>query len=166
MEKKKQNQPKHHAAKNKLAVKARRKKIIKGILEGKTQKEIAEDTDLSPKTGRQQVAAILSEPDIKECFKAILDKAVPDDTLADKYVQLLESQKVISANVIAQSGEGMADAHAMTKDFIEVPDCMAQLNTANSIAKLKGYMVEKRDNKHTFDGSIMAAVAKQLSGEK
>ena len=60
----------------------------------------------------------------------------------NKYRELLGATKVISANVIAPNGEGMADAHSMTKDFIEVTDFAVQLKANDSISKLKGLVVD------------------------
>ena len=54
-----QNQPRHHAAKSKVACALRRKKILKGLMEGKTQKQAGIEAGLSPKTADKQVSAIL-----------------------------------------------------------------------------------------------------------
>ena len=54
--KKKQNQPRHHAAKSKVACALRRKKILKGLMEGKTQKQAGIEAGLSPKTADKQVS--------------------------------------------------------------------------------------------------------------
>ena len=141
----KQNQPKHHVGKSKPMVELRRKKIIKAIAEGKTRKDAGIDVGLSPKTAESQVSQILSEPKVREAFKDLLDKVISDDYQASKYKEGLEATKVISANVIASNGEGMADANSMTKDFIEVPDYPTQLRANDSISKLKGYLSDKHD---------------------
>jgi hypothetical protein len=141
--KKKQNQPKTQAAKGKKVVEARRKKILKALAEGKTQKQAGIEAGLSPKTAESQVSKTLKDPKVKQCFAALLDKVVSDERLANKYSDLLDATKVISCNIIAKDGEGMADANSMTRDFVDVPDCATQLRTADSIAKLKGHMVDK-----------------------
>jgi DNA-binding CsgD family transcriptional regulator len=158
--KKKQNQPKHHASKSKAACALRRKKIIKAIAEGKTQKQAGIKAGLNPKTAQAQVSQILLEPNTQSSFKALLDKVISDDRLSEKYSQLLESKKCISAMVIAPNGEGMKDANSMTKDFVEVDDCAVQLKAADSISKLKGHLVEKVDVNHNIDKNLFDAARK------
>lgn len=162
VEKKKQNQPKKHAAKTKAICKARRRKIIKALSEGKTLKAAGVAGGLSEKTAPAQVSEILKEPETQASFKALLDKVIPDTVQASKYLECLAATKVISAMVIAGDGEGMKDANSMTRDFVEVPDYATQLKTNDSISKLKGHLVEK----HEMDvsGALMTLVAKQLSG--
>lgn len=158
--KKAQVQPKTHAAKSKEAVKRRRKTIIKALAEGKTNKEAGIIAGLSPKTAPAQVTAILKEPETQNSFKALLDKYVPDEVLGEKYKSLLESKKCISAMVVSPSGEGMKDANSMSKDFIEVDDCAVQLKAADSIAKLKGHMIEK----HSVGVEGIESILRRLDG--
>ena len=139
---KKQNQPRSHAAKNRAASALRRKRIIRDVAGGKTLKQAGVNAGLNPKTAESQVSQILKEPKVIESFRALLDKVCPDSKLAAKYDALLEAKKVISAMVISPNGEGMKDANTMTKDFIEVDDCAVQLKCADSIAKLKGHLIE------------------------
>lgn len=61
-----------------------------------------------------------------------------DHKLISKLSEGLEATKVISANVIAKNGEGMADANSMTKDFIDVPDMPTQHKFLDTALKLKG----------------------------
>lgn len=165
--KRKQNQPPHHAAKSKQAVKLRRKRIIKAIAQdGKTLKQAGIEAGLSPKTAAQQVCGILNEPDVKATFKALLDAAVPDSDLSTKYKELLSSKKVISAMVMAS--DGMKDAGSMTKDFIEVDDCATQLRTADSVSKLKGHLVDRHAQTGKDDGPVVIRVVysdKKPNGE-
>jgi len=137
--KKKQVQPKTHAGKSKQATKLRRKKILNSILNGKTQQQAGIEAGLSPKTAPAQVTAILKEPETRATFFDLLHKAVPDDFHANTFRECMEATKVISANIIAKGGEGMADAHSMTKDFIDVPDYAVRRASAVDVAKLKGY---------------------------
>lgn len=161
--KKKQNQPRHHAAKSKAATTLRRKKIIKAIAEGKTLRQAAIEAGLSPKTAPAQVNAILNEPETAKDLKALLDEVIPDSVLSAKYQELLNSKKVISAMIISYDGEGMKDANSMTKDFIEVDDYAVQLRTADSISKLKGYLVDR--NEHTGKNGRPILLA-QMSDEE
>lgn len=142
-EKKKQNQPKHHASKSKEIAKLRRKKIIKDIAKGKTKRQAGINAGLSPKTASAQVTAILNEPETKKSFQQMLIDICPDDFHSQTYRDCMEAMKVISANIIALSGEGMADAHGTTKDFIDVPDYPTRLKAADSVSKLKGYVSDK-----------------------
>jgi len=153
----KQNQPKHHAVKNKVAVKARRKKIVKAISEGKTNRQAGIEAGLNPNNADNQVSQILSEPKVKACFAAILDKVIPDERLSNKYSDLLECTKVISANIVSINGEGMKDADSMTRDFIDVPDYATQLRAADSVAKLKGHLKdkEKGDGPQIRDSNVI-----------
>lgn len=148
--KKKQVQPKTHAGKSRQVAAKRREKIIKSIIAGDTQIEAGIKAGLSPKTAQQQVSNILLEPCVRVTFQELLHKAVPDEYQAKKYREVMEATKVISVNVIAKSGEGMADANSMTKDFIDVPDYPTQLRANDSISKLKGYL----DDKETITGPV------------
>lgn len=163
-EKKKQVQPKRHAGKSKAVVKARREKIIKAIAAGKTQQEAGVEAGLSPKSARQQAGEILSEPCVKKSFLELLHEAVPNDMQTNKYRELLGATKVISANVIAPNGEGMVDAHSMTKDFIEVPDFAVQLKANDSISKLKGLVVDKSQHGLTAESVelLIAALPQEI----
>lgn len=162
-EKKKQVQPKRHAGKSKAVVKARREKIIKAIAAGKTQQEAGVEAGLSPKSARQQAGEILSEPCVKKSFLELLHEAVPNDMQTNKYRELLGATKVISANVISPSGEGMKDANSMTKDFIDVPDYAVQLKANDSISKLKGYVVDK--SQHGLDERVLSILCSILPSE-
>ena len=142
--KKKQVQPKTHAGKTKAVVNARRKKIIKAISEGKTQKQAGVEAGLNPNSAQQQTSQILLEPCVKKSFLEILNDKVPDDFHSNVYREGMEANKVISANVIAPNGEGMKDANSMTKDFIEVPDHPTRIKAADSVSKLKGLVVDKQ----------------------
>lgn len=161
--KKKQVQPKTHACKNREVAKARREKIIKGLVEGKTQEQVGIEAGLSPKTARGQVSMILMEPGVKKTFLELLHESVPDASQTNKYQELLEATKVISANVIAKNGEGMADANSMTKDFIEVPDYAVQLKANDSIAKMKGYVIDKQQ--HGLDDRVLSVLCSVLPEE-
>ena len=128
-EKRKQVQPKHHAAKSKLIAQARRKKIIEGIIEGKTQKQAGIETGLNPNSAERQVSTILKEPEVQKTFRQLLDAQIPDKKLTSKYDSLLESKKYLPTS------EGLTP----------VEDCSVQLRAADSVAKLKGYLVDRAE---------------------
>lgn len=152
---KKQNQPRHHAAKSKTAVKLRRKIIIKALAEGKTQTQAGIEAGLSPKTACAQVNSILKNPETLEAFNTLLNETIPDKEQADKYKECLNATKVISAMVIAPNGEGMKDANSMTRDFVEVPDFITRLKANDSISKLKGHLVDRSEVGLKDNGQIL-----------
>ncbi len=155
-EKKKQNQPKHHAGKSREVVKARRNKILKAMAKGnKTQKQVGIEAGLSPNSAGEQVHQILQNPSIKKSFQELLNETIPDDRQANKYLECLDATKVISANVIASNGE--------TKDFINVPDYAVQLKANDSISKLKGYVVDK--SQHGLDERVLSILCSILPSE-
>jgi DNA-binding CsgD family transcriptional regulator len=138
----KQNQPKTHALKSRVACKLRRKKIIKALAEGKTNKQAGIEAGLNPNTAHSQVSQILNEPNVQSSFKALLDAAVPDKLLTAKYNQLLESKKVISAMV--------------------VDDCAVQLKCADSISKLKGHLID--NIQHSVSGNLADLMRQHIAG--
>lgn len=142
---KKQNQPKTHASKSKAACKIRRRKIIRALAEGKTNKQAGIEAGLSPKTAPAQVTAILKEPETQSTFQELLKEVIPDDLQTSKYLECLNATKCISAMVVAPGGEGMKDANSMTKDFVEVPDYPTRLRANDSISKLKGHLIERSE---------------------
>ena len=128
-EKRKQVQPKHHAGKSKLIVQARRKKIIREIIAGKTQEQAGIEAGLNAKTACSQVSRILEEPQTQRTFLHLLNKQIPDKKLTSKYDKLLESKKYLPTS------EGLTP----------VEDCSVQLRAVDSVAKLKGYLIDKSE---------------------
>jgi len=99
----------------------------------------------------------LKKPEVSEAFSQLIDRYCPDSLIGDTYLECMTATKVISANIIAKNGEGMADANSMTKDFVDVPDYPTRLKAADSVTKLKGYMVDNHNV--NVDGASMAEVA-------
>lgn len=84
--------------------------------------------------------------DVLKEFDSLVEEFLPDRKLLECLDEGLRSTKCISAMVVAPSGEEMADAHGMTKDFVEVPDYMARHKYLDTALKLKGrYPNEKQD---------------------
>jgi phage terminase small subunit len=74
------------------------------------------------------------------------ERGLTDERLLDVLSDGLKANKVISAMVVAAGGTGMADAHSMTKDFVEVEDHFVRHKFLDTALKLKGsYPVEKKD---------------------
>jgi hypothetical protein len=92
----------------------------------------------------------------------IMDKAnVTDTKLIQKLSEGLDSTKVISANIIAPSGEGMKDADSMTKDFVDVPDFATRHKYLETGLKLRGHLKEKLDVNVNIDLADRIAQARR-----
>lgn len=76
----------------------------------------------------------------KAIEEALENSGITDELLTNKLKEGLDATKVISANVIAPDGEGMADANSMTKDFIDVPDFPTRHKYLETGLKLKGHL--------------------------
>jgi len=133
-EKRKQAQPKHHAGKSKLIVQARRKKIIEGIINGKTQKQAGIESGLSSKTVESQVCEILKEPKVQESFQKLLDKIIPDEVLGHKINTLLHAKET----------KYFADKGIVT-DQRDVDALSIQADMTKHVTKLKGYLIDKSE---------------------
>lgn len=148
----KQVQPKKHASKTKTAVKARRKKIIKSIIEGKTEKQAGIDAGLSPKTSEAQVCEILKEPEVRQTMTAMLEKAgITDEFLGKLHREQCYATKVISAI-------GGKEANGGTVDFVDVPDNTARINAMKLAYQIKGHLVEKTETKHSGNIGVTVQV--------
>jgi len=67
------------------------------------------------------------------------EMGLSDHHLVKKLKAGLDATKVISCNIIAKDGEGMADAHSVTKDFIDVEDYPTRHKYLKTALKLKGH---------------------------
>jgi len=63
--------------------------------------------------------------------------------LVKKLNEGLDATKVISCNIIAKDGEGMADAHSMTKDFIDIEDYPTRHKYIELAFKVRGLLRDK-----------------------
>ncbi len=141
-------QPSRQAAKSKIAVQMRRKKIIKALADGKTLKEAGIIGGLNPNNAESQVCKTLKNPQIQNALLIAMDKhGVSDDCIAERLYALLNGKKVIAANVFAPgSGTELADANSMTKDFVEVDDNVAIAKGIELACKIKGqFAADKHD---------------------
>lgn len=138
--KKRQVQPRHHAPKTKAASALRRKKIIKAFVEGRNLKEAAIATGLSPKTAAQQVSAILKEPEVQRTLQATMEAiGINDNYLAEHLRMLIDSKKVIRANIIASGGVAdLKDAGSAIKGYVAIPDYMAMARGLDLVCRLRG----------------------------
>ena len=140
-------QPKKQAPKNKAAVKMRRKKIIKAVLEGKTLQEAGIIAGFAPGAARDQARNTLANPSVASKLLSAMEKnGMDDEYLSQKLRALIEGTKVISANVFAPgSSTDLSDAGSMTKDFVEVPDNVALGKGLEIACKIKGVFSEKKE---------------------
>lgn len=130
--KKKQVQPKTHAGKTKAVVAARRRKIIKSIIEGKTQKQAGIAAGLKAENVESQVCNILKEPQTRATFSHIMETAgLTNEFLSNKIRSLCDFSK-------KQVVKGK-DADTV----IEVADGQVQLGTVKLVTQLKGHLVDK-----------------------
>jgi phage terminase small subunit len=131
--KKKQNQPKTHAPKSKAVAKARRRKIVNALLNGKTEKQAGIEAGLNPNTAESQVSKILKEPQTKKCFAALLESSgVTDEFLSNKIKNLCDAKETV-----------FFQKDGMVTDQREVEALGIQRQTIEMAVKLKGHMVEK-----------------------
>lgn len=70
----------------------------------------------------------------------------------------LTANKVISANVIANDGEGMKDANSMTKDFIDVPDMRERRESAKLCLQIFGDIKEGAEGVNSGPMVIMPVI--------
>lgn len=153
------DKPKRHKPKqDHLSVKRRRGLVVKGIIEGKTPKEICEETGMSTKNPHSAVNQVLRHPETQILFSKVLEKqGVSDERLAQKISDLLDAQKIV-----------LAQKDGIFTDERTIPDTDAQRKTVELATRLKGHL--KNDDKIAGDVSIglMSIVlnAVQINKEK
>ena len=141
--------------------KPREKKIyVRERAKGKTIRKAAKIAGISPTTG---VTLEKRDPAFRSEMHAALDKiGCTAEKIAQTVHRNLDAQKVISANVIAKSGDEMADAHSMTKDFVEVPDNMAQLKAAELAGKFRSDFIERSELE--LKGAVTIRIRSNVKG--
>ena len=108
-------------------VQMRAERIFKELAEGKTQREAGIAAGYSPTCAQQQVSAMLKRPSLKKLFVKLLHKACPDEYHVAKYKELMEAKRPV----------------VVKSKIVHVPDAAVQLRCADSIAKLKNYLVDE-----------------------
>lgn len=115
----------------------RERRFIRGIAEGLIPREAARKAGYTEMTCRRMGSEKLKDPRFINKIAIIMERhGVTDEKLVRKLDEGLDSTKVISANIIAQNGEGMSDAHGTTKDFVEVPDYATRHKYLDTALKL------------------------------
>jgi phage terminase small subunit len=129
----KETEPKRkHAPKNHAAAVIRRNKIVAAALAGKSIKQAAIDAGISPRTAGSQASNILKHCEVQGAFQESLNRTIPDKVLSDKYDEIMSASRVIHYD-------------PETKETATAPDYPTQLRAADSVAKLKGHMIEKKE---------------------
>lgn len=139
---------------NHMRDKEAEKRYLKERAKGASQRKAAKRAGIS----RPTAVRAEKDPRIKTAMALALERAgCTEDKIAEVVYRNMDATKVISANVIrgksdslADEKDGMADAHSMTKDFINVPDGPTQLKAAELAGKFRGDFIEK----HEHSGSI------------
>ena len=124
---------------------AKERKLIKFIADGMTVKDAAKKAGYAESTTTSAIYQEIRKPKMQTAMQMALRKAgIHEDKIAEKVAEGLDAHKVISANIIANNGEGMKDAHSMTKDFVEVPDFMARHKHLETAIKLHDLFPNQR----------------------
>lgn len=124
-----------------LTVKQRR--LVKGIVEGKSKKEAAIEANYSRRSAGQNANEALAIPKVKRAIEIALEKAgLTDNRVAEVLNEGLQANRVISAIVIKKKGTAeMAEANENTNDFIEVPDHAVRHKYLETLVDLRGLKV-------------------------
>lgn len=146
-------QPKTHALKTRQASKIRRKKIVKAIIEGKSNQEAGEIAGLSTKTAADQVSQILAEPKTQADFLKAMEKAgLGDDYWIELHAKLANGKRYLP--IRGQGDDAPPDAAKVPVEpvepsevpgYIAVPDHQAQAKALDIAHKLAGRYTEKHE---------------------
>ena len=149
----------------------KRERLINNLLSGKfkTLKAAMLDAGYSENTADDQTAEVLGNPRVRTAMQEAMVKDGVDENRLTKIIsEGLDATKVISAMVVAPSGEGMKDAGGTTKDFIEVPDYIARHKFLETALELRGDYPDKK-SKLEVTGSFESWLRKikdRKQGEK
>lgn len=128
--------------------KIKEKKYMRERVKGKSMRKAAEASGVSLPTAFRTE----KDPRFKSAMAAALDRAgANEDKIAKTVCEALDANKVISANIINQGGDGMADAHSQTKDFIDVPDHQVRIKAAELAGKFRGDFIERVQHSGSID---------------
>lgn len=115
----------------------RERRFVKGLAAGLTPVEAMRRAGYSETTALKAGSVKARDNRIMSFIQRAMERqGITDEKLAVKLNEGLDSTKVISANIMAQDGEGMADAHGTTKDFVEVPDFATRHKYLDTALKL------------------------------
>ncbi len=145
----------------------RERKLIKGLAAGLTPTEAMRQAGYSENTAKGKAGQKVAESRIQASIQEMMEeRGLTKNKLLCKLEQGLEATKVISANVVAPSGEGMSDAHGTTKDFIEVPDFATQHKFLDTALKVGNYYpAEKKEITGPAGGPIETRIILEIIDE-
>ncbi len=148
-----QNQPKHHAPKDRATAALRRRLLVKGLLQGENLKDIAISTGLSPKTAGDQACQILAEPKTQASFIQCMEKAgLTDNFLAEKTKSLINARKTL-----------FFQKDGVVTDEREVEALETQRKTLELATKLKGHLKERSEG--DINIGLMQMVVQAVRGD-
>lgn len=117
----------------------KQKKLIKGVVEGKSQKQAAIDAGYSPTHAESAASHELNKTQVKATLQELMESHGLDDaSLLKVHAEMIQATKVISA-------VGGKDAGAASMDFIDVPDWQARAKGVEMAYKLRGAFIEKKE---------------------
>lgn len=118
----------------------KQRKLIKGVVEGKTQKQAAKEAGLN----EQYASDILKKPEVRATIQDLMEHmGLSDGALLIKHRELLNAQKNISG--VKDKGGNPMEADSGSLEFVEVPDYPVQCKALEMAYKLKGAFVDKVD---------------------
>jgi len=129
------------------------------MIDRKSIKLAAKKARISPRTA----VRIEADPRVKsEMYKALEAVGATSERIAAAVLESLAATKVISANIVSQSGDGMADATIMTKDFIDIPDYAVRCKAAELAGKFRGDFVERSEIE--LKGAVIVRIKSNVKG--
>jgi hypothetical protein len=135
------------------------KRYLRERAKGKPQNKAAKAAGISRRTAIRAD----KDPRIQSAMAKALDKVgCTEEKIATTVFEALDATKVISANVVAKSGDGMADANSMTKDFVDVPDFQARIKAAELAGKFRGDFVERSELE--LKGAVTIRIKSNVKG--
>ena len=126
----------------------KQRKLIKGVVEGKTQKQAAIDAGYSEKSAETIASQQLAKEQVKATIQDLMEHmGLSDGALLVKHRELLEAQKQISG--VQSKGGNPRDADGGSLEFVDVPDYQIQAKALEMAYKLKGAFTDKAEIKHS-----------------
>jgi len=125
----------------------RERRFIKYLPESKSISEAMRKAGYAESLIEVRPKSVLGKSQVQSAMQKAYEKqGITTECLAKVAEEGLKANKVISAMVIAPDGEGMKDAHSMTKDFVEVPDFATRHKYLDTAHKLRAdYPAEKHE---------------------
>ena len=148
------------------ALNPQRRKLLKGIVAGKTGKQAAIDAGYSPRSAEVLASRIVKEPKVKRTLLALMEKAgLSDKRLLEVHSEMLDASKTVS--IIPKKGETEGrDATASSVEFVDVPDWQARGKALEMGYKLKGAFIEKHEVSGPGGGPAMFRILFESPKEK